>query len=608
MGRVQSKQRRLPKAARTAVLVLDLRSMTSFFKTAAPCEAKIEHATNSANMETNWQLVMEVVDDLIAAPSTCEQATKALTKKLKDKNPNVQLLTVKVFEACWTNAGMPFRMSCCNKDTMNLITKLLLPSHDSPNPRVVTALKEMMSKWIDDAAPYRECSLITATARELGMAGVTLSPSSASGQSAGAGKGPTAAQIAAQEEEELQIAMAQSLSLDTAAASKLPSGGGSAGSDGAKRPDGMMAKALYDFEASEPNELSFKAGERVLVHDRSDPNWWSGETQSGAEGYFPHNFITFDLSTVVVPPVVAAAAAEPEPQPEKVVVRIDEEKLDLCLDMLYDIGAEGKTTDENAEKLVKLERECDAMQPLVEEQLRLIGRAEGELLALGSRFEKAMQLYVTLQQKGTGVQTARIAQPVAQMPSSLPEPPSIASPPQPVRGTVSPATLVAQKWAPPLGAVAWTPGQAPPLQSVSSPLPRPPQVQQQQIPPHQLQELQQADQYQPPSSRSQPLNQLEQPLQPLQPSQQSLEQLERQQEQSQSQPQQPAVNLSLEPPPGWLPGMPVPPLSGLPAQLPSGPAGPLSPAVPSSLPLPLPMPNGGPASAPAAGFQSPGQF
>jgi len=55
-------------------------------------------------------------------------------------------------------------------------------------------------------------------------------------------------------------------------------------------------KALYDYNATDENELTFKANETITVLQKDDSGWWQGELSNGKIGMFPSNFVkSFDV-------------------------------------------------------------------------------------------------------------------------------------------------------------------------------------------------------------------------------------------------------------------------------------------------------------------------
>ncbi|KAE8227137.1 hypothetical protein CF319_g335 [Tilletia indica] len=57
--------------------------------------------------------------------------------------------------------------------------------------------------------------------------------------------------------------------------------------------------ALHDFEAEQPDEVSFKAGEKIVVVEKDDEfsdGWYTGTNESGHTGLFPFAYTTTDQS------------------------------------------------------------------------------------------------------------------------------------------------------------------------------------------------------------------------------------------------------------------------------------------------------------------------
>jgi len=62
------------------------------------------------------------------------------------------------------------------------------------------------------------------------------------------------------------------------------------GNAGAKPASSVIkAKALYQFNAESPAEISFKVGDIIIIH-KQDGEWWEGELK-GRRGYLPANYV-----------------------------------------------------------------------------------------------------------------------------------------------------------------------------------------------------------------------------------------------------------------------------------------------------------------------------
>lgn len=58
----------------------------------------------------------------------------------------------------------------------------------------------------------------------------------------------------------------------------------------ATEPAVGRVRALYTFEATDPEDLGFNKGEVIKVHDKRYKDWWRGELK-GRTGIFPVNYV-----------------------------------------------------------------------------------------------------------------------------------------------------------------------------------------------------------------------------------------------------------------------------------------------------------------------------
>ncbi|GMT04703.1 hypothetical protein PENTCL1PPCAC_26877 [Pristionchus entomophagus] len=149
------------------------------------------------------------------------------------------------------------------------------------------------------------------------------------------------------------------------------------------------AFALYDFEAAEDNELSFKTGDYITITDDSNGNWWRGRNEgTRLEGLFPSSFVTTN------PAEISAQKTETtmvQSTPLAAVVRIDEDQLLRCIALLEDCDPSGTIPD--PPELPQIEAASLAQAPLIDAALASVDRQSNALAMVDVAIRNVLALY-----------------------------------------------------------------------------------------------------------------------------------------------------------------------------------------------------------------------
>uniref|UniRef100_A0A672LC65 Signal transducing adapter molecule 2-like n=1 Tax=Sinocyclocheilus grahami TaxID=75366 RepID=A0A672LC65_SINGR len=323
-----------------------------------PFDQDVEKATSETNTSEDWGLIMDICDRVGTTPNGAKDCLRSVMKRVNHKVPHV---------------------------AMHALTA---------HPKVAEKLKALMVEWAEEFQKDPQLSLISATIKSLKEDGVSFP--TANPQSSSTKPNSTSATSKTVDDDDLAKAIELSLQEQKQQAETRPLtmiADPPYNTNGGK--ESRKVRALYDFEAAEDNELTFKAGELVIILDDSDPNWWKGENHRGV-GLFPSNFVTTKLNdepdpvmyvekTVVPEEPIVEVKAEPEP------VYIDEEKMDKTLYLLQNTDPADASPD--SPELVTLEDACEKMNPMIDEKLQEIDRKHSELSELNVKVLEALELY-----------------------------------------------------------------------------------------------------------------------------------------------------------------------------------------------------------------------
>ncbi|KAH0627497.1 hypothetical protein JD844_003265 [Phrynosoma platyrhinos] len=369
--------------------------------TTNPFDQDVEKATSEMNTAEDWGLILDICDKVGQSRTGPKDCLRSIMKRVNHKDPHVAMQALTLLGACVSNCGKIFHLEVCSRDFASEVSNVLNKGH----PKVCEKLKALMVEWTDEFKNDPQLSLISAMIKNLKEQGVMFpvigsqAAEQAKASPALVAKDPG---IVANKKEEEDLAKAIELSLkeqrqqQTPLSSLYPSTSNLLTNH---KHEGRKVRAIYDFEAAEDNELTFKAGELITVLDDSDPNWWKGETHQGT-GLFPSNFVTADLTaepemmktekkTVQFSDEVQVETIEPEPEP----VYIDEDKMDQLLQMLQ--SADPGDDQPDLPELVHLEDPAPTTsgtaQPAAQLQLK-----HSELSELNVKVMEALSLYTKL--------------------------------------------------------------------------------------------------------------------------------------------------------------------------------------------------------------------
>jgi len=260
----------------------------------------VEKVTDEKNTNEDWGLIMSVCDRVGATNTGPKECLKALVKRLNHPDPHVVVQAITLLDACVNNCGRYFLLEVASREFETEFRKLLGKSH----PKVAEKLKAMLKRWAEgEFSKDSQYSLIPSLYTNLKREGLDFN-----GSEAGPTKKPALPQdplvVSSQQEEDdlakaIQLSLQENKGSNKTSSSSTSNGSGalypleslgsglgsdpvvSGGAAALPRKEEKRARALYDFEAAEDNELTFKAGEMVVILDDGDPNWWKGSNHRG---------------------------------------------------------------------------------------------------------------------------------------------------------------------------------------------------------------------------------------------------------------------------------------------------------------------------------------
>ncbi|KAG5364801.1 Class E vacuolar protein-sorting machinery protein [Yarrowia sp. E02] len=390
----------------------------------SPLDDVVTKATDENLTTENWQYILDVCDEVNHDPENgAKNVIVSVTKRLNKKYANTQLYALTLVSSLSSNCGSKMQQAIASKAFVKTLMKLANDSsvHKSVKSKVLEVLEQLSDEYKKDPS----LRLIEEAYDELSRKKPDLKAP------AKPEKHKITEAERQREEEELQMVLALSLSEtntsgsfqqhhQTPAQIQPPINNSHFATDPQQQtqqhsqqqhsqqdygqqtnnsntngtntttedPTPTVAtvsrvKALYDLNATEPGELSFRKGDIITVLESVFRDWWRGSLR-GQVGIFPLNYVM---------PIA-------EPTPEEIEKEAQEElsvfsqsrNIEKLLALLSSQDASRLNLAEN-EELQQLYHSTLAIRPKLVKLIDKYAQRKDDLVELNEKFVKARRVY-----------------------------------------------------------------------------------------------------------------------------------------------------------------------------------------------------------------------
>ncbi|KAH8791983.1 hypothetical protein BGZ57DRAFT_938687 [Hyaloscypha finlandica] len=350
----------------------------------------VAKATDENLTSENWEYIMDVCDKVTGEDSGAKDAVASMIKRLAHRNANVQLYTLELANALSQNCGPKMHRELASRAFTDAL--LRLANDRNTHQQVKAKILERMQEWAD-MFKDPDLGIMKDQYYKLKSQNPNLHPPSA----------PSKSRLTdldrQKEEEELQMALKLSIQDKTAQTQPKPaqqstSAGLSQSQPAALTqtvPSGTTAatvsrvRALFDFHATDPDELTFRKGDIIAVLESVYKDWWKGLLR-GQTGIFPLNYVE-KLADPTAEELQREAQMEAEVFAE---IKNVEKLLTLLSTSTSDLNVRDN------EEITKLYHSTLAIRPKLIELIGKYSQRKDDFTQLNERFIKSCRDYENL--------------------------------------------------------------------------------------------------------------------------------------------------------------------------------------------------------------------